>query len=77
MAHATRLGCNNDAVYRRSFKHARTSNVASAIGRREALGAGTFVLSSQLLLQPSQASTAALEPMEALKGKDYGKPRMT
>eukprot|EP00879_Flechtneria_rotunda_P009077 GHRR01009504.1.p1 GENE.GHRR01009504.1~~GHRR01009504.1.p1 ORF type:complete len:268 (+),score=68.52 GHRR01009504.1:109-912(+) len=61
----------------------RLANVTPAASRRGALSAGLVLVSTQLVTSGVNATEAAAaaqkpqyEPMEALKGKDYGKPRM-
>ncbi|MEW5312759.1 MAG: hypothetical protein WDW38_004368 [Sanguina aurantia] len=53
--------------------------VSSLESRRSALSLGLVAAPLLLLSQPSNEAQAAIsgyEPMEALKGKDYGKPRI-
>ena len=64
-------------VIRRRCGNRRIANVAAAASRREVFGGAAVALSAQLLVQQADAAATNLEPMEALKGKDYGKPRMT
>uniref|UniRef100_A0A383WD35 peptidylprolyl isomerase n=1 Tax=Tetradesmus obliquus TaxID=3088 RepID=A0A383WD35_TETOB len=57
------------------------ANVRVQAGRRESLAAGLVLLPALANLQPAAAAEdserSKYEPMEALRGKDYGKPRMT
>jgi hypothetical protein len=56
----------------------QAANVRVQAGRRDSLAAGLVLLPALANLQPAVAAErSTYEPMEALKGKDYGKPRMT
>jgi hypothetical protein len=71
------------ALLRRNQQGSRNAaNVRVQAGRRESLAAGLVLLPALANLQPAVAAAdtaekSKYEPMEALKGKDYGKPRMT
>lgn len=66
-----------------SWRRHGTCVVTTATRRDAVLATGTTAaaLAAALVALPvpyaNAEGVAALEPMEALKGKDYGKPRMT
>lgn len=67
----------NVAVRKQQCVKSQKPNVVPAASRREVFG-GAVLLSTLIQTQQANAEDKPnYEPMEALKGKDYGKPRMT
>lgn len=70
-----RLQPGSTAVRREQCFKTHRPNVVAAVGRREVFG-GAVLLTALVNTQQALADAVAnYEPMEALKGKDYGKSR--
>lgn len=68
---------NTSLRARAAFQPARRGSHVCQAARRQLLSAGTALLVLKELPAGASAVESKYEPMDALKGKDYGKPRMT
>jgi hypothetical protein len=60
----------------RAAAHAGDGDVASTSGRRAALAGAALLLGASARRAGAAEQLSELEPMDALKDKDYGKTRM-